>query len=247
MELLDPLWENGVRWYIGWDPRDAAAFEVAARSLTRHSSVPIEVVALKDWELRARGLYWRDYYVDPRGQMWDGRDAQPFSTAFSYTRFCVPLLENYGAAPVGFCDADLLWRADAAELLDLLGDAALACVRHDHRPRESAKMTGNIQRRYARKNWSSVMVLRPARCRALTPYAVNNRHRDWLHGLRWLDDSEIAGLPEAWNWLEGHSDPAIAPKAVHFTRGTPDMPGHEGAAYAGEWRATLGAIRRTTG
>jgi len=86
------------------------------------------------------------------------------------------------------------------------------------------------------------MVLRPARCRALTPYAVNNRHRDWLHGLRWLDDAEIAGLPEAWNWLEGHSDPGIDPKVVHFTRGTPDMPGYESVAYAADWRAARDAV-----
>ncbi len=233
-----------LRVYIGWDQRDAVAFEVCKASLLKHASIPIEIVALKDWELRGKGVYWRPYQVDERGQMWDGRDGKPFSTNFSYTRFCVPLLEDYGPAPVVFCDADMLWRADVAELLELAGagfaqGGAVACVKHQHRPPEREKMTGNIQTVYGRKNWSSLMVLRPGLCAGLSPYAVNNMPRDWLHGLRWIDDGAIKGLPEAWNWLEGWSDPGLDPKVVHFTRGTPDMPGHEGSAYADDWRAAL--------
>ncbi len=253
--------------YIGWDQRDALAFEVCRHTLLEHASIPIEVVALKDWELRARGLYWRPYQVDERGQMWDARDGKPFSTNFSYTRFCVPLLEDYGSGPVVFCDADMLWRADVAELVELAGPAPVACVKHQHRPPEREKMIGNIQTVYARKNWSSLMVMRPGLCAALTPYAVNNMPRDWLHGFRWIDDlpsptcpphgsgrrerssgfaqagASIKGLPEAWNWLEGWSDPGLTPKVVHFTRGTPDMAGHEDAAYAQDWRAALREAR----
>jgi len=230
---------GATRVYIGWDQRGALAFEVCRHTLLEHASIPLEVVALKDWELRARGLYWRPYQVDERGQMWDARDGKPFSTNFSYTRFCVPLLEDYGPGPVVFCDADMLWRADVAELVALAGSAPLACVKHQHRPPEREKMTGTIQTVYARKNWSSLMVIRPGRCAALTPYAVNNMPRDWLHGLCWIDESSLKGLPEAWNWLEGWSDPGITPKVVHFTRGTPDMAGHEDAAYAEDWRAAL--------
>ena len=234
---------TSLRVYIGWDQRDARAYEVCAASLVKHASIPIEIVALKDWELRARGVYWRPYQVDERGQMWDARDGKPFSTNFSYTRFCVPLIEDFRADPVVFCDADMLWRADVAELRELAGDAAVACVKHQHRPPEREKMTGNIQTVYARKNWSSLMVLRPGRCAGLTPYAVNNMPRDWLHGLRWIEDSEIKGLPEVWNWLEGWSDPGLDPKVVHFTRGTPDFPGHENAAYAEEWHAQVSEVR----
>jgi hypothetical protein len=232
--------------YIGWDQRDALAFEVCRHTLLEHASIPLDIVALKDWELRAKGLYWRPYQVDERGQMWDARDGKPFSTNFSYTRFCVPLLEDYGPGPVVFCDADMLWRADVAELVALAGPAPLACVKHQHRPPEREKMIGNIQTVYARKNWSSLMVMRPGRCAGLTPYAVNNMPRDWLHGFRWIDEASLKGLPEAWNWLEGWSDPGLTPKVVHFTRGTPDMAGHEHAAYAEDWRAALAEAESAT-
>ena len=105
-------------------------------------------------------------------------------------------------------------------------------------------MDGVRQTAYPRKNWSSVMVFNVWRNRALTRYALNNMSKQWLHRLLWLGDDEIGGLPEAWNWLEGFSDPAIEPKLVHYTRGTPDFPGYADTAYADEWRAIAHEIRQ---
>ena len=106
-----------LRVYIGWDQRGAQAFEVAAHSIREHASIPVEIIALKDWELRAKRVYWRAYSVDERGQMWDARDGSPFTTNFSYTRYVVPLLEDFGDEQVVFMDADMLIRADIAELM----------------------------------------------------------------------------------------------------------------------------------
>ncbi len=228
-----------VRVYIGWDARDSLAWEVARLSLLKHASGPVDIVPLMDWQLRARGLYWRAYHVDPRGQMWDARDGRAFSTGFSYTRFCIPIIEDFGDEPVVFADADMLWRGDVFELIDGLDGYGVACVKHRHEPVETVKMLGNIQSQYLRKNWSSLMVLRPSRCRQLTPYAVNNMTGAWLHQFCWTGDDEIIGLDPAWNWLEGYSDPNIDPRIVHFTRGTPDMSGYENSAYADEWRSYL--------
>ena len=232
-----------IRCFIGWDPRDALAYEVCKQSLLNHASIPVEVIALKDWELRAKGIYWRPYHVDERGQMWDDRDGKPFSTNFSFTRFCVPVLEEYGGEQVVFCDPDMLWRADIAELLEEAGDRDLACVKHDHHPPEVEKMTSNIQTRYFRKNWSSLMVMRPSACKRLSKYAVNNQTGQWLHAMHWMDESKIGALPEEWNWLEGWSDPDMSPKIAHFTRGTPDMRGYENVPYAGEYWAVLNGKR----
>ncbi len=233
-----------LRAYVGWDGRDALAFEVCRKSLMRHASKPVQVVPLKDWELRRRGLYWRGYRVDAGGQKWDDRDGTPFSTDFSFTRFLVPLIEDFGEDWVLFCDADMLWRADVGELMALADpDCAVMCVQHDHRPHEAEKMGGLKQTVYARKNWSSLMLIKPARCRALTKYAVNNQRGQWLHAMCWAAEEEIGALPEEWNWLEGWSPPEVAAKLVHFTRGTPDMPGHEDAAYAGEWWAEIAEVK----
>lgn len=229
-----------LRVYMGFDPRDTLAFEVAAFSLRKHASVPVEIRPLKDWELRAQGVYGRTAWINAEGQRFDGRDGAPSSTDFSYLRFLVPALEAYCDAWVLFTDPDVLWRADVAELFDLArADKAVMCVKHDHRPHEALKMTGTLQRRYARKNWSSLMLLRPAANRALTKYRVNLESKDWLHRLAWLADEEIGALPEAWNWLAGWSPPTVEPKLVHFTRGTPDMAGHEDEPFAGEWWRAL--------
>ena len=126
--------------YIGWDQRGALAFEVCRHTLLAQASIPIEVVALKDWELRARGVYWRPYQVDERGQMWDARDGKPFSTESSFTRFCVPAMCEYADEWVLFMDADMLVTADIAELFAFAGDKALYCVQHEHSPPESVKM-----------------------------------------------------------------------------------------------------------
>lgn len=239
-----------LRIYIGWDPRGAQAFEVAAYSIRKHASIPVEIIALKDWELRAKGIYHREYNVDQRGQMWDTRDGSPFSTSFSYTRYCVPMIEGYGEEQVVFMESDMMLRADIADLMKAAGPAALACVKHDHRPNEMSKITNTIQRRYERKNWSSVMVMRPSACEGLTFYAVNNMNRDWLHQMCWMDEAKIKGLPTEFNWLCGWSDPDIDPKIVHFTRGTPDITGIEGLAdysnepFADEWREALAEARK---
>lgn len=225
------------RVYIGFDPRDDLAYKVCERSLRAHASVPVEVWPLKIWELRRKRIFRRPYFVDAEGHMWDDQDRKAFSTEFSYTRFCVPMLESYGDDWVLFMDADMLWRGDIAELIDSIDPAkALMCVQHDHQPEETSKATG-IQQQYRRKNWSSVMAMKPSRCSDLTLYRVNRMSRDWLHGMCWLPDDRIGALDEKWNWLESWSPPGIDPAVVHYTLGTPDFPSRQDddVAYADEW------------
>jgi hypothetical protein len=220
--------------YIGWDQRDALAYRVCEASILEHASVPVNIIPLKDWELRGKGCYWRAYHVDEKGQMWDDRDDKPFSTNFSFTRFCVPWLSDYRDELVVFCDADMLWRADIAELLTAVDkDAAVSCVKHDHRPMEKKKMDGVLQTVYSRKNWSSVMVMNPMKCANLTPYAINNQTGSWLHSFCWVRDEEIGEIPEEWNFLEGWSPPDLTAKVIHYTRGTPDM--DPNVDYAAPW------------
>lgn len=228
------------RLYMGWDPLDTIAFEVCAWSVKRHASIDVDIIPLNQRDLRRRGFYTRPFHCTPDGQHFDDVDGKPCSTEFSFTRFLVPKLEDFGSDWVGFCDADMLFRDDIAELVKLIDpDKSLMCVKHKHDPTEATKMGGLQQTRYARKNWSSLFLIRPDRNRELTSFRVNSADGSWLHGFRWLEDDQIGELPEGWNWLAGWS-PEIGPvHNVHFTRGTPDIPGFHDEPFAEEWRAAL--------
>ena len=229
-----------MKWYVGFDWRDSTALEVFLRSLQKHSSINFGVVPLVERKLRRQGLYWRSYHVDGDGQMWDDRDGKPFSSDFSFTRFAVPILEADSDDLVIYSDPDILVRSDPAEMIEAIDRSmVVSCVHHDHAPPESDKMDGVRQTQYFRKNWSSLMVFRPSLCKNLTKYAINNRAGQYLHALLWAEDGQIGKIEEKWNWLEGWSDAGIDPAIVHFTRGTPDMTGHEDAAFAEEWRETM--------
>lgn len=231
---------NKIRVYCGWDERDIDAFYICRSSLLRHSSIDVEFIPLKDYELRHKGIYWRSYVLDDRGQKWCERDGKPFSTSFSFTRFAVPILEDYAEEWVLWQDPDMLWRDDIAKLLNLIdSEKSIMCVQHEHRPIEREKMAGLLQTTYKRKNWSSLILFNPSKNTGMTKYALNNMSGGWLHGFMWLQDHEIGKLPEEWNWLEGWSDPEIDPKIVHHTRGSPCLPGYEDVAYADEWRSYL--------
>lgn len=225
--------------FIGYDPRDERAFRVCEASLKDRAGGPIEVVPIREWDVRRTLNYRRGYRVLGSGQMIDENDLTPFSTQFSFTRFLVPALCKFVDDLVLYMDPDMLVRADICQLIDLCRHTpgkAVYCVNHHHLPRESKKMDGVRQTTYPRKNWSSLVVWNPRRNASLTPEEVSRRPGRYLHGFHWLRDDEIGGLPEMWNWLEGWSSTKIVPKVVHFTNGTPDMPGRRNAGYAREWR-----------
>lgn len=220
--------------YVGWDKREAEAYEVARHSLLRRATAPVELQAIKLDDLRARNLYWRT--PDPLA-----------STDFTYSRFLVPYLAGYRGWAL-FCDCDFLWLADIAELDALREtDKALYCVQHDYRPIEATKMDGAIQTVYPRKNWSSLMFFNcehPA-VRTLTPAVVNTASGAFLHRLEWVAEDEIGALPPEWNWLEGWNEKPETgtPKAVHFTRGGPWFERWQDVDYADLWRAERDALR----
>lgn len=222
--------------FIGWDKKDILAYEVCAASLCAHASIDLEIIPLHDWKLRQERLYYRSHIVDINGQMIDRSDRSKFSTDFSFTRFLVPAINKYRDEWVLFTDADMMWRADIAELVELIdNNYNVMCVKQVHAPFESHKMYGMEQTKYRRKNWSSFMLLNTKRC-GLTIYAANNMSGDWLHSMQWCLDDKIGSLPNEWNYLVGYTDPSTVPnpKVVHFTLGTPDMT--DVTEYELEWR-----------
>lgn len=230
--------------WIGFDPREAAAFAVARESIKRRLSLHIPVHGLVLSDLRRRGLYTRPTETrvnsDGHRQLWDSISDAPMATEFAISRFLVPHLARSGLAL--FMDCDMLVRANLMELFRQIDSAyAVSCVKHDHRPAEGLKMDGQAQTSYGRKNWSSVMVFNcdhPAN-QELTVDLVNSARGRELHQFCWLNDDRIGEFGPEWNWLAGYSSPNIDPKIVHHTEGSPCMAGYEDAPFADEWRAEL--------
>jgi hypothetical protein len=218
--------------YIGYDPHERAAVNVLIDSLTQHSSRPLAITPIVARQL---GSALR-------------RERHPEqSTEFSFSRFLVPWLQDFQGWAL-FMDCDMLCRGDIAELWEARdGRYALQCVQHDHVPRESVKFLGARQSRYARKNWSSLMLFHCPRCRALTPEYVNTASGLALHRFEWLDDdAAIGALPMGrWNHLIDvqSPDPRPAqqggPALVHWTLGGPWFRDTRtgGGVLAAEWMA----------
>jgi len=230
--------------WLGWDSRERAAFYVAKSSLLRHARGRVNLNVLRLPELQRDGLYWRrtETRFGPSGEpvLWDLPSDAPMSTMHANARFLVRHLARDGWAL--FTDCDVMFRRDPNDLFDMLDPArALYCVQHQYEPAETVKMDGQIQTRYARKNWSSVFALNcdhPAN-QALTLEVVNTFPGRDLHRFCWLHDDLIGALPPEWNYLVGVNPPIADPAIVHFTLGTPDMKGFEDSEWAREWRQEL--------
>lgn len=231
--------------YIGFDPREAAAFAVARHSIKKWLTQPIPIQGLVLSDLRAQNLYWREHYRK-NGQLWDKISDAPMSTEFAISRFLVPYLAQTGWAL--FVDADVLARPNCNlvrlfEEAEKCNDKALICVKHDYTPKSEIKMDGQAQTKYPRKNWSSVMLFNcdhPAN-KSLTLDLVNNAKGRDLHQFCWLADNDIGEMVRDWNFLVGEYQEKFKGEArlLHYTLGTPDMPGYENCDFAQQWRDEL--------
>lgn len=220
---------DSVNVYVGWDSREAVAFDVCKHSILERSSIDVNVIPLKQKDLRATNLYWR------------GEDIG--STEFTITRFLVPYLNGY-RGPALFCDCDFLFDCDIAELFDLYDESkAVQVVKHDYAPPEKKKFLDNIQYHYPRKNWSSLVLWNTGHelNQQMTLNMVNSKEPSFLHQFKWLPDEMIGELGHEWNWLEGHyHEPEDgSPKVIHYTRGGPWFPGYENVDYADRWNKEL--------
>jgi hypothetical protein len=211
-----------MRVFIGYDPREAAAFSVLAHSIHVRASAPITVTPLMLAQLA--GLFTR-----ARSPLQ--------STDFAFTRFLTPYLSGYEGWSL-FTDCDMLVLDDIAKLWALRDDRyAVMVVKHDHRPREAVKFLGQPQTAYPKKNWSSVMLFNNARCRALTLQYVNTASGLELHQFKWLADETLIGaLPGRWNHLVGYDAPSRDVSLVHYTLGGPYFEEYRDCEYAEEWR-----------
>ena len=221
--------------YIGFDPQERRAFSVAAASLARHASVPLDVQPLNLERLVTSGLHTRP--IDRRGdELYDLISGAPQATEFALTRFLVPILGQSGWAL--YLDCDVVVLGDVGELLHTVDPCkAISVVQHRHEPTDDRKMAGKQQSIYERKNWSSLMLWNlshPAN-RRLTLQAVNSWQGRDLHRLCWLHDAEIGALDAGWNWLVNEQPRPERLRVAHFTAGGPWLANWRPAPHDDIW------------
>jgi len=223
--------------FIGYDPREECAYEVACKSIRRHCSEPdLQIKALRLDSLKAMGILNRP--IERRdGKLWCPISQAPMATEFAISRFSVPFLVGGGWAL--FCDSDVLCRADIADLFALANPKyAVMVVKHNYQPKETVKMDGQVQTQYSRKNWSSVMLFNcdhPGN-RNLTLQVLNTWPGRDLHAFKWIEDSEIGELPDKWNHLVGVTQsPIDEASLLHYTNGGPFLSGWQGGPADDLW------------
>jgi hypothetical protein len=215
--------------YVGMDSREQAGLHVFIESVWRHTSLPVEIKVLTPKIAE---------------QMRIGTDG---TNAFSTLRFAVPELQNYAGWAIFMDGADMLCRADLAELWHLCaGNVAVKVVKHDYRTQSPRKYLGTAleadNQDYPRKNWSSVMCINAG-------HWAHFREREkllsgdgkYLHRFSWLKDEEIGEIPKEWNHLVGEGEPNPNAKLAHFTLGVPVFNHYRHAEHSDEYREALRA------
>jgi lipopolysaccharide biosynthesis glycosyltransferase len=205
---------------IGYDSKEVVAYHALVESILQHASQPVAITALKADALA--GVFTRERHPLQ-------------STEFAFTRFLTPYLANYTGWSL-FLDCDMVVLRDIAELWALRDERhAVQVVKHRYEPPENTKFLGQVQTRYEKKNWSSVMLFNNSRCRALTPQYVAAASGLELHQFKWLaSDDEIGALPAPWNVLVGH-DAEPDPALLHFTTGGPYFAAYRNTEFAERW------------
>lgn len=140
-------------------------------------------------------------------------------TPFTFSRFLVPWLCNYEGHAL-FMDADMFLVSDICEMARYFND--------DH--------AISVVRSIAQFEQSSVMLFNNAhqRNRVLTPEFIQHTE-DNLHGLCWLNDSEIGEMDGKWNQLVGYQSCQGIEGNLHFTMGVPAFPETSTSEFGQIW------------
>jgi lipopolysaccharide biosynthesis glycosyltransferase len=221
--------------YIGYDYREALAYNVAEHSIkSRSVGVRVQMLRLQD----LRSLIYRK--VEMRGnQMWCPISEAPVGTEFTFSRFLIPKMDSGWSI---FMDCDIVCVSDIRELFEFINAPenqkyAAMCVKHNYVPKEKIHMVDQIQTVYDRKNWASVIAFN---CdheahRRLSFEDINTWPGRDLHALKWMKDEEIGELPAEWNHLVDVNDPNPGAKILHYTLGGPWIPGWQPKESDNAW------------
>ena len=214
-----------IRLFVGFDPREAAAYHVFCQSVIERATRPVAFYPLH-----------RSMLNDFDGQ----RDG---TNAFIFSRYLVPYLCGYTGQAI-FMDGDMACLEDIASLWDMRNtqyfNKAVSVVKHDYKTKFNRKYIGtpieNDNIDYPRKNWSSVMLWNCGHYanQILTPEYVSEASGHLLHRFSWLRDEQIGDLPPQWNRLACEQASTDA-KLIHYTLGVPGIPHYADCDGAEHW------------
>jgi hypothetical protein len=220
-----------IRLVVGWDEREAVGGHVFLQSVIENCSLPVDVTVITPKILNGLGV---------------GTDG---TNAFSKARFLTPYLCGYLGHAIFADGADMLCRADLADLwAQRDGRSAVKVVKHDYTPKNSRKYVGTDMESdnepYPRKQWSSVVLWWCGYTghRQLTPKFVQDESGKFLHRFSWIPDERIGDLDKSWNYLVDEDGQAQAAKIVHWTNGLPGFQHYESVEYSDEWKKTWGSM-----
>lgn len=229
---------NKIQVYLGYDPREDLAYEVARESIRKRCPSPLNIYPLRlsHLPMLTRPIETRD------GKMWCPISEAPMSTEFAISRFCIPFLQSRGWAL--FADCDIVCWENIENLFNLADDKyAVMVVKHSYEPAtprnsNQTKMDGQIQTYYTRKNWSSVILWNcdhPANTK-LNLERLNSWPGRDLHAFKWLENDEIGELPQKWNWLVNVTPGEPKKEGIwHWTLGGPWFEDWDAKPYDNEW------------
>ena len=211
-----------IRLFTGYDDREAIGWHVFCQSVIQHSRVPVAITPISE------------------------AVASDGTNAFSKARFLVPAWCDFQGWAIFADGADMLLRADIADLWALRDERyAVQVVQHDYTPKHSRKYIGTAMEAdngaYPRKNWSSLVLWNcghPDNA-PLSSDFIASKPGSYLHRFSWT--KHIGALPEQWNVLdELGKDPDA--KLVHYTNGIPAFKHYRNAPHATEWREKLSGV-----
>jgi lipopolysaccharide biosynthesis glycosyltransferase len=214
--------------YIGYDPRERAAYHACSESIISNSSLPVSITPVYLPQLKN--------YVESHT---DG------SNQFIYSRFLVPWMSGYSGWAI-FLDGDMVVKGDIAELWEQKDQwQAVQVVKHDYKTKHPGKYLGNKNEDYPRKNWSSVMLINCQHFawRQLTPEFVSKATGEFLHRFQFIPDDKIGELGPEWNWLVEEYEHNDQAKLLHYTIGIPAFSEYVRCDHSEDW---WGAFRDMT-
>ena len=210
--------------YIGFDPREEYGTHTFASSVLARASRPVSFIPL-------HLPLFRSFYSQRAG-----------TNAFTFSRFLIPFLQDFRGWALFADGADMICKADIAELWALRHhNYAVQVVKHDYKtkhPRKylCTKMEADNED-YPRKNWASLMLINCSHFawRYMTPEAIEMTPKMDLLQLNFVSSDKIGELPPEWNWLADEYGSNPDAKVLHWTAGIPGFPRYTDAPHADDW------------